>query len=266
MTMPLTEQELRHQLEQAADQALPPRLAVADVAGRIRRRRARRVWGVSGSIAVIGAVAVAVPVGLDSTGRPTVATESLPPGAKPPALPGQEKVIGRAGSGPQSRPAPPLRPLLFAVTVNGRRPIRPIVAQAPPKGCGRSPADPCPASLGPGFFVTPGERLSLRVVVTVPARARISGLWLGISSGTFGFSDAGPVGLAPILAHLRADLAPGQHAVELAWTVPAGTARGTVIWLAASWTGMLPIAGAGGSQQPLTSASVSAAITAFVTR
>jgi hypothetical protein len=260
--MALTEQELRHHLEAAAGQALPPRFTVTDVAGRIRRQRARNTWAASGCIAAVAALAVAIPLALGSStqptgGRPGVA-ESFPPGAK----------LGPGISpGPESAPAPPLRRMLFAVTVNGQRPSIDFAGQTKaPKGCGKTPADACPASLGPGFAVTPGEGLSIRVLVTIPPRARVTDLWIGISHGTFGSRRTGPVGQQPILAHIRNGLAPGQRTFRIAWTVPDGTKTGTDLWLAASWTGMLPLAGPGGSHEPLVSASISGPITVFVAR
>lgn len=260
--MALTEQELRHHLEAAAGQALPPRFAVTDVAGRIRRQRARNTAAVSGCIAAVAGLAVAIPLGLGSSAQPTGSrppvAESFPAGAKlgPGTNPGRESV-----------PAPRLRPMLFAVTVNGQRPSINFAGQTKaPRGCGKTPADACPASLGPGFAVTPGEHLSIRLLVTIPARARVTDLWLGISDGTFGSSRTGPVGQRPILAHVRSGLAPGQHTFRIAWTVPDETLPGTDLWLAASWTGRLPLAGSAGSQEPLASASISMPITVFVAR
>jgi hypothetical protein len=260
--MPLTEQELRHHLEAAADQALPPRFTAADLAGRIRRRRARTAVAVSAGLAAVAA-AVATPVALayhapSGIILPGRAGPSLPPGAKlgPGTNPGRE-----------SAPAPSLRQLQFQVTVNGHgHTAGPIVVQKPPKGCGRSPADPCPGNLGSGFFVRPGELLRIRVLVTVPRRARVTDLWLGISHGTFGSNRSGPIGQQPVLAHIRSGLEPGRHTYRIAWTVPDETRTGTVLWLAGSWTGMLPLAGSAGSHEPLVSASISAPITVFVAR
>lgn len=260
--MPLTEQELRQQLETAAGEALPPRFAVADLTGRIRRRRRRNAWTVSASIAAVAAVAVALPLGLGGSARPDGSQAAGSVGLA--GLPGSAKPGGGRGSGPESEPAPRLRELEFEVTVNGHGPTRrPIVVQKPPKGCGHSPADACPGSLGTGFFVTPGETLHIRVAVAIPARARVADLWLGISHGTFGFDRTGPVGLAPILAHIRTGLEPGRHAFRIAWTVPANTPPRTVLWLGATWSGELPIAAPGGG---ITSGSISTGITVLVTR
>jgi hypothetical protein len=260
--MALTEQELRHQLVTAAGQAPPPGFAITDVAGRIRRQRARNARAASGCIAAVAALAVAIPLGLAGGARPSGSrpgVTSLPPGAK----------LG-AGTNPgrESAPAPEtVGRMIFTVTVNGQRPSIDFAGQTKaPKGCGKTPADACPASLGPGFAVTPGELLRIRVLVTVPRRARVTDLWLGISHGIFGSNRTGPIGQQPILAHIRSGLEPGRHTYRIAWTVPDETKTGTVLWLAGSWTGMLPPAGSAGSREPLVSASISAAITVFVTR
>lgn len=236
--MSLTEQELRQQLEAEAAQALPPRFTVTDLAGRIRRQRAKNAWAVSACMAAIAAAAVAIPLGLAS---------STPQFVSPDVVRSQPLAI---------------RDLQFTVTVNGQRPsIRP--QPKPLAGCGRSPADPCPAAPEPGFTVSPGERLSILVAVTIPARARITDLWLGISRGTFGFMRSEPIGLQPILAHIRNGLRPGRRSFRIEWTVPGQTAHGTTLWLAASSSGMLPKAGPAGTQQPLVSASITGPVTEF---
>lgn len=241
--MALTETELRQHLEAAASQASPPRLSVPDLIGRIRRRRVRTAWTISACIAAVAAITVAVPLGLANSTRPGQGAES--------------------GPGLRAEPGPLLRPMPFTVTVNGQRPSIPP-HHKPPKGCGRSTANPCPAAPEPGVIVSPGERLSIRVTVSIPARARISDLWLGISHGTFGSTGTGqPTGQQPILAHIRKHLEPGQHTFWVAWTVPAQTPHGTVLWLAASWRGMLPVAQSAWTKERLTSGSVSGPITAL---
>jgi hypothetical protein len=227
--------------------------------GETESRMDRRKAAASAAcFAAVAAIAVAVPAGLASSARPAGGTS------------GQTSMSAvRSGpdSGVPSMPAPALRALRFAVTVNGQRPSIPPVGQTghpkPPAGCGRSPSDPCPGNSGAGVTVTPGEHVSIRVAVTIPARARVAGLWLGISSGTFGTGRTGPVGLDPVLARIRTDLEPGPHAYRLSWTAPAELGPGTILWLAAAWTGMLPLAGPAGSQRPLTSASVARPVIAF---
>jgi len=86
--------------------------------------------------------------------------------------------------------------------------------------------------------VSPGEHLNIRVTVGIPARAKLDGLWVGISNGTLTSPDkvGGPFGgLRPILLHL-AGLTAGQHTVRFGWTVPARTTFGTVMLLSSSWT------------------------------
>ncbi len=236
--MSLTEQELREQMEAAAAQALPPRFTVTDLEGRIRRQRAKNARAVSACIAAIAALAVAIPLAL---------ANSTPQFAAP--------AVG------QSQPLA-LRDLQFTVTVNGQRPS--IRSQLKlPSGCGRSPSDPCPAPPEPGFTVSPGERLGILVAVAIPARARLTALWLGISSGTFGFARTEPIGLQPILAHIRTGLQPGRRSFLIEWTVPGQKPHGTTLWLAASWSGLLPKAGPAGTRQPLVSASVTGPVTEF---
>jgi hypothetical protein len=235
----------------------------------MERRKARALAAGAAAVAVI---AVAAPAVLASSARPA---RSASPRLSVPARP---DTAGPARSVParsvpahampvHSLPAPRLRSVRFTVTVNGQRPAVPPPGQTghpkPPPGCGRSPADPCPGNSGAGVTVTPGEHLSIRVTVTIPARARLAGLWLGISDGTFGTGRTGPVGLQPVLALIQADLQPGPHAYRLAWRVPAAISGGTILWLAAAWTGMLPLADPGRPHQPLTSASVAMPVTAF---
>jgi hypothetical protein len=239
----ITEQEFRRQLDAAAVLARPPRFTMDDLTRRIRSRRRRIRLGVSAGIATIAAMAIAFPLGLSGgpAGHPGTNQEGM------------------------SVPAPVMRSLRFEVTVNGQRAVN--LPTRHPKGCGTTPANPCPAPLGAGFTVSPGEHLNMRVMVTIPVRARLSGLWLGISSGTFGSSnDGAPVGLRPILVQDRRDLAPGQHLFRLAWTVPATARPGAVNWLAFSWDGSMPRAGAAGAHEPGESASVSGKIDALVVR
>ncbi len=235
--MAVTEHDLRRYLDGLAGQAAPPRFSVAELAARIRRRRARNARLASACVAAAAALAVGVPLGLASgTGR---GHSSYP--------------------GVESVPAPRLRNLRFMPTVDGRRPSVP--PHRTPSGCGKTPANPCPGTPEAGFSVSPGQHLSIRVVVTIPAGARLTDLWLGVTPGTLGTDRSGrPVGQLPILAHIRADLEPGRHTYQLAWTVPALGPSHAVLVLAASWSGRLPTAGQPGRR---TSASVTTAITAF---
>jgi hypothetical protein len=104
-------------------------------------------------------------------------------------------------------------------------------------------------ALSRGFAVRPGERLTIAVTATIPARARLTGLWLGISTGAIGQSRTGPVGLRPILAHLRKHLKPGRHTLLLTWIVPHRLGGARILWLAGTWAGMFPELGPARSHQ-----------------
>jgi len=84
--------------------------------------------------------------------------------------------------------------------------------------------------------------LVIHVVVTVPERARVSALWLGISrGGTFGFSQKGhrPL-LHPILAHPQGVLTAGRYSFKGKWRVPAKVQRRQSITLVAIWAARQP--------------------------
>jgi hypothetical protein len=255
--MAITDHELRQRLEAAAGQARPPAFSVADIAGRISRRRARRAWAMSAcAMAVIAAIGVAVPVGLAARSGPA-GIVSLAGGS-----------AGTQGEKREARPVPQLRQFRYRVTVNGGHasipPVGTLGHPKPPKGCGQSTSDPCPGSAGAGFAVTPGEHLGIEVAVIIPAGARIRSLWFGISDGTLRSDRSGqPVDQQPILAHLRGNLEPGQHTYRLAWTVPDQGADGRILLLAATWTGAVPVAGPAGSRQPPVSGSTVMPITDF---
>jgi hypothetical protein len=88
----------------------------------------------------------------------------------------------------------------------------------------------------PHFDVRSGRLLVIDVVVTVPKRARVSALWLGISTGLIGYSQKSrrPL-LHPILAHPRGVLTAGSHSFRLNWRVPAKVRRGRRVYLVANW-------------------------------
>jgi hypothetical protein len=89
----------------------------------------------------------------------------------------------------------------------------------------------------PLFTITPGENLRIKVGVTVPAHARVTALWLGISKGSWGTGPNGPTGINyPILAHTRKPLGPGSYRFRLRWAVPAGLRPGTSRYLATAWS------------------------------
>jgi len=134
--------------------------------------------------------------------------------AVPAALSGPDTV-------PTSHPATVPFRLSLTVAVNGQPRVFP--KNGPP----------------PSFTVTPGEHLRIRIGVTVPAHAKVTTLWLGISRGVFtsrGRDGQRPASMRPVLAHTRKPLTPGLHTFRLTWTMPAQLPRGTTLWLVAGWT------------------------------
>lgn len=187
--MVLDEQQLRQRLEAVADRVSAPRLTIDGVTGRIRRRRAKVMGLVSGSLLGVAASAVAVVVALTGTGTPSTAVPSKLPFR-----------------------------LSFTVAVNGQSRVSP-----------RS---------GPSFTVTPGENVRIDVGVSVPAHAKVTLLYLGLTRGAFGPGHDGgrPIGVRPILARTRKPLTSGLHRFRLRWSVPAtGLRRGTTLDLVATW-------------------------------
>lgn len=109
----------------------------------------------------------------------------------------------------------------FTVTVNDQSQVRP--KNGPP----------------PSYRVRPGERLSMRVAVTVPRHLRITKLWLGISRGTWGNGPKGPIGMRPILVSSRQPLPPGLHTFALDWRVPRHQS-GDRLYLITVWSAHNP--------------------------
>jgi hypothetical protein len=226
--MPVTEQQLRERLTAAARRAAPPGFTVENVAATIRRRRARRTVAVSACAAVVVALAVALPVGL------TGGRASAPHGS-----------LGGAAGAPEAPREP-----RFTTTVNGRHPswLRSPASGDPVAGCG-SVAHPCPGRI-PGFKVTPGERLTFTVTVAFPARARITGLWIGFAS-VIAPTRTGPIGMSPVFVHTQNALRPRPRTYRFSWTVPRQLPPGTRQQLVATWTGSLPQIGPSGTPEPL---------------
>lgn len=83
----------------------------------------------------------------------------------------------------------------------------------------------------PKFTATPGKSLTIKVHVRVPARRRVTALWLGLSRGAVGSPDD----MRPVLKHTRGALTSGLHVFRLRWTVPVGTHYGTTRILVATW-------------------------------
>jgi hypothetical protein len=217
--MPITEQQLRDHLTAAAQHAGPPGFTVENVAARVRRRRTLRATAACACAAVLVALAVALPAGL--TGGTASARH--------------------AGPGYEAAPEI-LREPRFNATVNARHPswLRNPATGDPSAGCG-SIAHPCPGRI-PGFTVTPGERLTFTVTVSFPARARITGLWIGFAPA-IAPTGSGPIGMSPVLVHTRDVLRLRTRTYRFSWTVPAQLPPGTRQQLVAAWTGSLPALG-----------------------
>jgi hypothetical protein len=122
-------------------------------------------------------------------------------------------------SQPDMRGAPAVGPRLsYMVTVNGDQ-------RAIPARTGALPL----------FTVTPRERLTMIVKVSVP-RPNAMTVWLGITDGVLAPRSDGPAGMSPVLAaSTRTPLRPGAHRFVLHWTVPAGLRAGASLQLSAEW-------------------------------
>ncbi len=81
----------------------------------------------------------------------------------------------------------------------------------------------------PTFHVHPGERLVMTVVVSVPRRARITQLWLGICRNT-----NWPLDMNPTLASVQRPLMAGAHTFGLHWRVPERRTP-AALYLCTSW-------------------------------
>ena len=91
------------------------------------------------------------------------------------------------------------------------------------------------------FTITPGQRLTMTVQVTVPGPQAMTALWLGITNGILAPRRSGPAGMNPLLvASTRVPLRPGPHRFVLHWTVPAGLRPGTGRQLSVEWAWSRP--------------------------
>jgi hypothetical protein len=101
---------------------------------------------------------------------------------------------------------------------------------------GHTRAVPARRAALPLFTITPGERLTITVDVTVPAHVTATALWLGITNGVLSPRPDGPADMSPILvASTRVPLRPGAHRFVLHWAVPPGLRPGTSRQLSAEW-------------------------------
>ena len=97
-----------------------------------------------------------------------------------------------------------------------------------------------PSRNGPRLNVRAGRVAVINVVVSVPRRARVSALWLGISTGSVGGGPNGPSGVDPVLVHSRQVLTAGRHSFRLRWRAPAQARPGSRLYLAAAWASRQP--------------------------
>jgi hypothetical protein len=144
--MTFDEQDLRERLAAVAAHAGPPRFTVEGLIGRIRRRRARIIGLVSGSLLAVAALAVAVPISLTGQSTPPIAA----PGVVPFSLSFTVRVNGQSAMHPQEGRMP-----RFAVT----------------------PGEQLRISIG---VTVPAHA---RATTLTP---RVTALWLGVSRGVIG--------------------------------------------------------------------------------
>lgn len=109
------------------------------------------------------------------------------------------------------------------------------------------------------FTITPGEALTIRVQMTVPAPGRVTGLWLGIWHGVLSGSRSGPIGMDPVLHHASATLPAGDHVFDFGWTVPVDFEFGPRLWFGFHMNGLLP-GRTGGGPERLIGATISGPI------
>ncbi len=91
----------------------------------------------------------------------------------------------------------------------------------------------------PGFRVSAGERLLIRVAVTVPRQLTVTALSFGISAGTLSGAQDGTGGMHPVLVRYREPLSTGKHWFRLRWQVP-GSHPGAPLYLVAAWSSRHP--------------------------
>ncbi len=128
---------------------------------------------------------------------------------------------------PPGAPCPATAPqVTFTPTING------------------NPAAPGHDGQVPSYRVRPGENLAIKVTVTVPEHVKITALWFGISTGTWGNGPKGPIGMNPVLTHYRQLLSAGSHTFGLRWRIPPGSPA--LLYLTFAWSSYQPSASVSG--------------------
>jgi hypothetical protein len=165
---------------------------LSGVAARARRRPVRSAALSAGAAGV--AAVIAIPLAIGGTGAPSAA-RNVP-----------YETVHASNDYPHTVPWP-----WSGITMNGR-----------------PPADAGGKAALPWFDVVAGEKVTFTVTVTVPARAEMTKLFLGITTGGVGgVGPRGPIGMVPVLA-TASRLTAGPHRFTLHWTVPLG-GRGALL-------------------------------------
>ena len=201
--MSIDERSLRSRLAETAGQAGPPGFTPGDVASRVRRvrlRRRRRAWVSAAVVVAAAGTAITIPLVGGGGGAGGVGGGG-----------------GGRGGGPGAISSPPPAPpgLSYTVTVNGHSQALP--AQGRPE-----PAE---------YYVTPEEKVTITVSVTVPAHPAITSLKLGITDGVLSPGELNAV----LAASARGPLRPGVHRFAMHWTAPGGLGPGATRLLAVDW-------------------------------
>ena len=107
----------------------------------------------------------------------------------------------------------------------------------------------------------------MTVVVTLPRHLRITALWLGISTGSWGNGPGGrPTGMMePILARSHQALTAGAHTFGLHWRVPSSQSRRS-LYLVSAWSSHRPPASTAGGVAVLALTNIGRACRSFLSR